>query len=341
MRAIRLEEPERFVHIDIDEPSAPGPGEALLRTHRMGVCGTDLGGYLGKMPFFGYPRIIGHELGVEVLDTGPGVANVKPGDRCSVEPYMNCGHCFACRRGATNCCQTNQTLGVMCDGGLCERFVLRADKLHPSASLSYEQLSLVETLAIGCHAADRGASREGDHVMVIGAGPIGLAAVEFVRLTGAQLTVMDMVESRLAFCRKTYGIENLIRYESDDQALTEAMRITSDDRFVVVIDATGNHHSMSAALKYVAQTGTLVYVGITNQAISFPHSEFHKPEITLKASRNALPTDFSRIIRLIEDGTINTDPWITHRTGFDEMIKDFPAFTKPETGVLKAVVSVS
>lgn len=340
MRAIRLEEPQRFAHIDIDEPSAPGPGEALLRTHRMGVCGTDVGGYLGKMPFFGYPRIIGHELGVEVLEVGAGVTNVKPGDRCSVEPYMNCGHCFACRRGATNCCQTNQTLGVMCDGGLCERFVLRADKLHPSTSLSYEQLTLVETLAIGCHAADRGASREGDQVMIIGAGPIGLAAVEFVRLTGAKLTVMDMVDSRLAFCRKTYGIENLIRYESDDQALAETMRLTNEDRFVVVIDATGNHHSMAAAMKYVAQTGTLVYVGITSQAISFPHSDFHKPEMTLKASRNALPTDFSRIIRLIEDGTIDTDPWITHRTGFDEMIKDFPDFTKPESGVLKAVVSV-
>jgi threonine dehydrogenase-like Zn-dependent dehydrogenase len=87
MRAIRLNQPREFCDIQIDEPAAPGPGQALVRTHRMGICGSDVGGYLGKMPFFKYPRIPGHELGVEVLAVGPGVTNVKPGDRCSVEPY--------------------------------------------------------------------------------------------------------------------------------------------------------------------------------------------------------------------------------------------------------------
>lgn len=341
MRAIRLEEPKRFVHVDVDPPAPPGPGQALVRTHQMGVCGTDLGGYLGKMPFFGYPRIIGHELGVEVLEVGDGVSGVQAGDRCSIEPYLNCGRCYACRRGATNCCETNQTLGVMCDGGLCERFLIRADKLHRSQTLSYEQLALVETLAIGCHACDRSGSGEGDHVLVVGAGPIGLAAVEFVRLTGATVTVMDMVASRLDFCRATYGIENLICYESDPQTMDQVMQITGGDRYAVVIDATGNHYSMSGTMHYVAHTGTLVYVGITNQHVSFLHSVFHKPEMTLKASRNALPGDFQRIIRLIEEGTVNTDPWITHRTDFDHLIDQFPAYVQPETGVIKAVVQVT
>lgn len=341
MRAIRLEEPQRFVPVDIDEPRPPGEGQALVRTHQMGICGTDLGGYLGKMPFFNYPRIIGHELGVEVLEIGPGVSGVQPGDRCSIEPYLNCGRCYPCRRGATNCCESNQTLGVMCDGGLCERFVIRADKLHRSQTLSYEQLALVETLAIGCHAADRGGSGKNDQVLVIGAGPIGLATLEFVRLTGAQLTVMDMVESRLDFCRETYGVENRIRYESAQQALDEVLRFTSGDRYPVVVDATGNHHSMTGAMHFVAHTGTLVYVGISSQNLSFPHPVFHKPEMTLKASRNALPSDFARIIRLIEEGTINTDPWITHRTDLDHMIEQFPAYARPETGVIKAVVQVT
>lgn len=341
MRAISLLEPENFSHVDVEAPAAPGPGMALVKTHRMGICGTDLGGYLGKFPFFGYPRIIGHELGVEVLELGDGVRNVAVGDRCSIEPYLNCGSCYACRRGFTNCCETNQTLGVMCDGGLCERFVIRADKLHASQSLSYEQLALVETLAIGCHAADRGDSGEGDHVLVIGAGPIGLSAIEFARLTGAQVTVMDMVESRLQFCRQTYGIENLIRFQSPEQVLEEVMRITNRDKYAVVIDATGNPHSMTGAMQYVAQTGTLVYVGITNQNLTFEHATMHKPEMTIKASRNALPTDFARIIRLIEEGTIDTDPWITHRVSFDNMIAEFPSYTRPETGVIKAVVDVS
>ncbi len=341
MRAISLLEPEKFSYVEVDAPAAPRPGMALVKTHRMGICGTDLGGYLGKFPFFGYPRIIGHELGVEVLALGDGVDNVAVGDRCSIEPYLNCGKCYACRRGATNCCETNQTLGVMCDGGLCERFLIRADKLHASQSLSYEQLALVETLAIGCHAADRGGSGQGEHVLVIGAGPIGLSAIEFVRLTGAQVTVMDMVESRLQFCRQTYGIENLIRFQSPEQVLADIMQITNRDKYAVVIDATGNPHSMTGAMHYVAQTGTLVYVGITNQNLTFEHATMHKPEITIKASRNALPSDFSRIIRLIEEGTIDTDPWITHRVSFDNMVAEFPSYTHPETGVIKAVVDVS
>jgi 2-desacetyl-2-hydroxyethyl bacteriochlorophyllide A dehydrogenase len=341
MRAIRLDEPKTFRHVDIAEPDRPGPGQALVRTHRMGICGTDLGGYLGKMPFFKYPRIPGHELGIEVLEVGPGVTNVRPGDRCSVEPYMNCGDCYPCRRGNGNCCEKLNVIGVMIDGGLCERFVVRADKLHPSSKLTYEQLALVETLAIGCHAVDRAAPRPEDHILIIGAGPIGLATLEFARLTGATITVMDLVASRLEFCRDRYGVPHTILSRGDGTELEEAKRITGGDRFAVVVDATGDHKSMSSALSFVAHTGTLVYVGITSDSVSFAHPALHRPEMTIKGSRNALPKDFGRIIRLIEDGTIDTAPWITHRTPFDALIDRFDSYTKPETGVIKAIVELT
>ncbi len=148
MKALLLEAPRNFLRIDTDEPASPGPGEALVRVHRVGICGTDIGGYLGKMPFFSYPRIPGHELGVEVLAVGEGVENVEPGDRCAVEPYINCQTCHACTRGKTNCCEKHQTLGVHCDGGLRPRFLVPARKLHISTKLAYEQLALVETLAV-------------------------------------------------------------------------------------------------------------------------------------------------------------------------------------------------
>ena len=341
MRALSLERPEKFVEVDIQPPTRPGPDEVLLKTHCMGVCGTDIGGYLGKFPFFNYPKIIGHELGVEVLEVGANVSHLKVGDRCSVEPYMNCGKCFACRRGFTNCCQFNETLGVMTDGGLRERFILRADKVHPSRSLSFEQLALVETLAIGCHAVDRSECTGADDVLIIGAGPIGLSAIEFSRLTGARLIVMDLVQGRLDFVRQTYGVDDTILFENPGQALAQVNQLTNGDRCRVVIDATGNAASMSAAIQYVAQTGTLVYVGISNQELSFLHGTFHKPEMDVRASRNAMPSDFTKIIRLIENGVIRTDPWITHRTTFDQLADEFPKFTKPETGVIKAMVEVN
>lgn len=338
MKAILLQQPRRFEQIDIDEPGRPGAGEAVVRVHRVGICGTDVSGYLGKMPFFSYPRIPGHELGVEVVEVGPGVTNVKPGDRCSVEPYMNCGNCHACRKGASNCCANLKVLGVMTDGGLRERFTLRADKLHPSAKLSFDQLALVETLAIGCHAVDRSALTRGENCLVIGAGPIGLSSIVFAMLTGARVIVLDVNPPRLEFCKKTMGVDETLVVSN---AVVEDLRRVTDGALPdVVIDATGNNVSMSNAFGYVAPTGRLVYVGITTKEVTFTHPTFHKPEGTLLCSRNALPRDFTRIIKLIEEGQIDTRPWITHRTGFDEMAGVFESFTKPETGVIKAVVEV-
>ena len=338
MKALRLDQPGKFTQIDIPEPSKPLAGEALVRVHRVGICGTDISGYQGKMPFFSYPRIPGHELGVEVVAVGEGVTNVKPGDRCSVEPYMNCGHCHACRKGASNCCANLKVLGVMTDGGLCERFVLPARKLHPSSTLSFEQLALVETLAIGCHAVDRSALTRGENCLVIGAGPIGLSAIVFVKLTGAKIIVMDMNQQRLDFCKSVMGVdETLIPGE---QLMDDLRRVTNGDLPDVVIDATGSNVSMSNAFGYIAPTGRLVYVGITTKDVTFKHPIFHRPEGTLLCSRNALPRDFARIINLIETGQIDTRPWITHRTPFAELPSVFDSFTKPETGVIKAVVEV-
>lgn len=341
MRAIRLEQPKQFQRVEIDEPGNPGEGEVLVRTHRMGICGSDVSGYLGKMPFFKYPRIPGHELGVEVLEVGAGIHNVRPGDRCSVEPYMNCGLCYACRRGRGNCCQKLDVIGVMVDGGLRERFLIRADKLHPSGKLNYDQLALVETLAIGCHACDRGESRQGDHVLIIGAGPIGLATLEFVRLTGATITVMDMVAERLEFCRRMYGVGHTVQFQGDSSDIEQLRSITNGDMYAVVVDATGSNKSMSACVGYAAHTGVVVYVGITTQEISIPHPMLHRPELTVKGSRNALPADFPRIISLIEDGTIDTTRWITHRTSFDTVIDDFDRLSRPESGVIKAIIDVA
>lgn len=338
MKALSLDSPKHWKRIDVPGPEKPGPGEALVQVHQVGICGTDISGYLGKMPFFSYPRIPGHELGVEVVDIGPGVSNVRPGDRCSVEPYLNCQQCYACRRGHTNCCETNQTLGVHCDGGLRPRFLVPARKLHISRKLAFEQLALVETLAIGCHATNRAAPQANESCLIIGAGPIGLATLEFVKLTGAKTIVLDMNEQRLDFCRKVMGVRHTIKLSDN---LEKDLREVTDGHLPdVVIDATGNVGSMSSAFSLTTHAGRLVFVGITLEEVRFRHAVFHKSEGTLLCSRNALPGDFTRIIELIEEGRLDTRPWITHRAAFDELIDVFPSYTRPETGVIKAIVAV-
>jgi alcohol dehydrogenase len=338
MKALSLEAPKQWKRIDVSPPAPPGPGEALVRVYNVGICGTDISGYLGKMPFFSYPRIPGHELGVEVLQVGAGVTNVAPGDRCAVEPYINCQQCYACRRGHTNCCEKHQTLGVHCDGGLRPQFLVPARKLHVSRKLTFEQLALVETLAIGCHAVERSALKAHESCLIIGAGPIGLATLEFVKLTGAKTIVLDMNETRLEFCRRVMGVQHTVRLS--DNAEPELRALTDGHLPDVVIDATGNVGSMSNAFGLITHAGRLVFVGITTEEVHFRHPLFHKPEGTLLCSRNALSADFTRIIGLIEAGQIDTRPWITHRAKFDELIDVFPSYARPETGVIKAVVEV-
>jgi alcohol dehydrogenase len=292
------------------------------------------------MPFYSYPRIPGHELGVEVVAVGPGVGGIRVGDRCSVEPYINCQKCYSCRTGHTNCCENHQTLGVHCDGGLRPFFKVPARKLHVSRALSFEQLALVETLAIGCHAIDRGNPQSGEVVLVIGAGPIGLSVVEFAKLSGARTVVMDMNANRLRFVREVMGVADTIEATGTDADLSALAELTGGTLAQVVVDATGSHHSMSAALKYVGFAGRLVYVGVTSEEVHFPHPLMHRREISVLASRNALSPDFSRIIGLIEHGSINALPWMTHRAALEEVPAVFTQWMRPESAVLKALVSI-
>ena len=341
MKALLLEQPKAFRFIDTPEPPSPEAGEAVVRVHAVGICGTDYGGYLGKMPFFSYPRIPGHELGVEVVAVGPGVTNVRPGDRCCVEPYINCQRCYSCRRGLTNCCEHHQTLGVHCDGGLRPLFTVPARKLHASPNLSHAQNALVETLAIGCHAIDRGAPKPGETVLIIGAGPIGLSALEFAKLSGARVIVMDMAETRLAFVREKMGVADTLVARGDGSDEAAIAGLTDGRSCDVVVDATGSAASMARALTLCSFGGRLVYVGITQSELVFPHAPvMHRRELTILASRNALSRDFSRIIGLIETRTIDTGPWITHRVPFADTMETFPRLLEPGSGVLKAVIEL-
>ncbi|MEZ0298199.1 MAG: zinc-binding alcohol dehydrogenase family protein [Candidatus Methylacidiphilales bacterium] len=344
MNTIFLEEPGRLSLTQAPPLARPlATGEARVRVHRIGVCGTDIHAFGGRQPFFSYPRILGHELGVEVLEVATDIINISVGDRCSVEPYMNCGRCIACRRNKPNCCISLKVLGVHTDGGMREEFIMPAHKLHSSASLNYDQLALVETLGIGCHAVQRASLESGEFALVIGAGPIGLAVTQFALEAGAKVILMDISECRLGFCRGQLGVQHAIHSlnVSHETILSQLSEITNGDLPTAVFDATGNPQSMKSAFQYPAAGGRMVFVGLFPGEVSFDDPNFHRREMTLMGSRNAHPSDFSRIIRLIEEGRINTTPWITHRAKFSDVPECFPLWTQPSTGVIKAMIEVT
>ena len=337
MLQIVLEKPGQFAAVDGPEPVL-APGEALVRVHRIGVCGTDLHAFAGRQPFFTYPRILGHELGVEVIDPGSESHGLKPGDRCSVEPYINCGRCIACRRGRPNCCASLNVIGVHSDGGMRPRLALPARKLHRSAKLDFEQLALVETLGIGAHAVERAEPKNHDFVLVIGAGPIGLSVIQFALVTGATLAVMDISESRLAFCRDQLGVKHTLNGGPDVAAQLKA--IGGGDLPTIVIDATGNARSMAGTFDLAAHGGRIVFVGLFQGEVSFNDPNLHRRELTLCASRNAVPQTFRNTIALVEAGRIDTKPWITHRFALADTPAVFPRDIAGNPAVLKAMIEV-
>lgn len=339
MKTIILNQPQEFQLISRDFDDTLAENEALLKIHRIGICGTDYHAYRGRQPFFSYPRVLGHELGAEVVSLGSGAetSDIKIGDKVSVEPYLNCGVCQPCQNGKTNCCESLKVLGVHSDGGMAEYLKVPVNKLHKSAILQYEQLALVETLGIGSHAVQRANVSANDIVLVIGAGPIGLSVIQFAKINGAKIAVMDFSKQRLDFANEVIGIDKSI-VATEDFSADDLRRILEGKLPTVVFDATGNAQSMMKAFSYVAFGGKLVYVGLFQGEVTFFDPDFHRREITLLASRNALPTDFKHIISKMESGEINTKAWLTHEAAFDDLPTVFETWLDPKSQVIKAMV---
>lgn len=339
INAIILKEPGHLEKIQTTLITELKPDEVLLKVHRIGICGTDLHAFRGKQPFFSYPRILGHELGVEVLEIGSGVMDLKIGNRCAVEPYFNSTQDQAVRQGKTNCGENLSVFGVHEDGGMREFIVLPARYLHKSDKLSYEQLALIETLSIGFHAVKRADVREDDKVLVIGAGPIGLATIQFSKISKAKTVVMDINQERLDFCKTNLKVDGIVNAKSD-KVIEDLRTVFDGDLPTVVLDATGNQQSMKSTFDYVAFGGKIVFIGLYQGDFTFFDPLFHRKEITLMASRNSLGKDFDEIISLVEKGILDTGPWITHRVLFQDLPDKFESFLDSKNGVIKAMVEL-
>jgi 2-desacetyl-2-hydroxyethyl bacteriochlorophyllide A dehydrogenase len=340
MKTIVLEQPGQLRLVDTTPLERPAAGEALVRVRRVGICGTDLHAFKGEQPFFSYPRILGHELGVEIvaLGTVDRQMALAAGDYCSVNPYLNCGHCGACRRGRPNCCLNLKVLGVHTDGGMRELIAVPIAKLHKSSTLALDQLALVEMLCIGAHAVMRAQLTPGEEVLVIGAGPIGLSAIQFAQLAGANVIGMEVSEHRREFCRRQLGVDRWI--DGRREPLPQIQDLLSGDLPTAVFDATGNAGSMMRAFNYVAHGGKLIFVGLFQGDMTFHDPDFHRRELTLLSSRNATDDDFAQAIALLEAGKIDTAAWITHRVSPEELPSAFPGWVKPESGVVKAMLEI-
>ncbi len=310
-------------------------GRSIIKIKRIGICGTDLHAFEGTQPYFSYPRILGHELAGELVETD--LPDFRIGEPVTFIPYYNCENCVACKAGKPNCCVNIAVAGVHTDGGMTEYLSVPSRLLVHGDGLGFEELALIEPLAIGAHGIRRAGIAHGEFVLVIGAGPIGLGTMEFAKIAGARVIAMDINTQRLEFCKAVLDIPYAVDGLSDDIA-GQLKSITNGDMPTVVIDATGNLKAINHAFQYLAHGGRYVLVGLQKDNITFSHPEFHKREATLMSSRNATRTDFENVISALKQEKISPTTYITHRTHFDEVATEFKNWLNPANGVIKAMV---
>lgn len=311
-----------------------GPDEVLLRMRRVGLCGTDYHIYAGNQPFLAYPRVMGHELAGEVI-SAPAGSSLREGQVVTVNPYLACGQCRSCARGKPNCCTNISVLGVHADGGMCDHLAVPESAVVDATGLTLDQAAMVEFLAIGAHAVARAKVAAGDRVLIVGAGPIGVAAGLFARADGADVTIIDVREARLERARSKLGFTAAFALGPDLR--DRLAHITEGEFFDCVFDATGNLPAMCGGLDYLAHGGTYCLISVVKGDLVFSDPEFHKRETTLIGSRNALSSDFVRVIAAIRDGVIPTGELHTHSVDADHLPVRMPELIAEAEYVLKAI----
>ena len=330
MRALVLHAPGKWGWEDIQEPDGEG---VLVRVQQVGICGTDYQAIRGCQPFFTYPRRLGHEISVQVLESA---GDLVHGMYCAVNPYMFCADCQACKRGDTNCCYELRVLGIHQDGAFTRLMRLPSFSLHPSASLPPTVLALVEPLVVGYHAVKRARISAQDQVLVVGQGPIGLACALMAKAMGADLAVMDIREDR-----RQSGLRLTERALAPGKNPEIVVREAFDgDLPVTVIEATGNRAAVHQSYQLVASGGTLVFVGLYVGNFEFDDPDFHRRELTLRASRNGTHDDFCAVMSLLENGTVDPSWFITDQISFNE-VPDRIGSLDGARGCIKAMVDMN
>lgn len=325
-------EPGKFVLEERPAVTDLPEGWVLIDICAVGLCGTDYHILEGKHPYLQYPRVIGHELSGRVVKDGEGWSE---GNLVVVNPYISCGKCRACKRGKPNCCTNIEVMGVHRDGGLTPQLAVPSQNLILADGLTSQQAAMVEFLAIGAHAVQRSDIMQDDQVLVTGVGPIGIGVALFAQLKGAQVSLLDLDEKRLEMAIKDFG------FNRGYQSIDDAIAATDGEGFDAVFDASGHKGAIETGFAAVGHGGSYILVSVVKDDITFSDPEFHKREMRLIGSRNALASDFDWVMSAIREKQIDTDALCSAVIGREELADRFVKLASDRGGLIKVIVELS
>ena len=307
------------------DPEA-GPGDVVVAVTMAGLCGTDYRIWSGDRPV-AYPRVMGHEFIGRVVSVGSGVSRVAVGDRVAVEPNYSCGSCPLCREGNRNLCLSRVAVGIDVDGCFAEsaRVPERCCWQAP-AGVADEDLLVTEPLAVVVRAVNRGAPQFGESAAVVGAGTLGLLALQVLKGRGARVLVVGRSARRLPLAREL-GADATLRV-GEEPLERAAQRISGREGVDCVIETAGTPEAVSHALALVRPGGRVILTGLPHEPTPVEFFSVVRREITLTGSM-IYQDEFPEAMRLVGAGTVRTRPLITHRFGLDEISRAFAVHREP------------
>lgn len=302
MKAIEITKPFEIKIIDKEKPII-NDGEALLKVLYCGICGADVASFTGNQPFTTYPRIPGHEFSAQIVEIPENDRGLKKGDVVTCNPYFNCGECYSCRRGIVNACTDNQTMGVQRDGSFQEYITMPVERIIDGKGLSAQELALIEPFSISNHALSRAEVKQGNNLLIMGAGPIGLFALLKAKAMGANVAIADMLSSRLELA-KEYGADKVINVKEQNLE-KECHSFTAGNGFDVCVEACGAPETFLNCIDNAAHGANIILIGNGKRETTFVHSVILKKELNIFGSRNAFTKDFEELIEFVKAGKVN------------------------------------
>jgi (R,R)-butanediol dehydrogenase/meso-butanediol dehydrogenase/diacetyl reductase len=335
---------------EVTSPTAPGPGEVLVRPYWCGICGTDLHEFaMGPIVIPSsphplnrseLPQILGHEFSAEIVAVGAGVTSVKEGQRVSVMPLLYCGECYYCRRGLNHLCVSMACVGLSFGwGGIAELAVLPAS--HVSVlpdEVSDLQGALIEPAAVAAYGVDTAGVRPGDTVLITGAGPIGALAALYAFSLGARVIVSEVNSTRAALAT-SLDVGDVLDPSSTD--VTAWVKDATNGIGVdAVIECSGNERALQTALAAVRSAGRISQTGLHTKAAAIDPMVLSEHDITLAGTWCYPVTDWPRIIGLVGSGRLPVDKVVSDQIAMDDIVaKGFETLLSPTGDQVKVLVN--
>ena len=336
MKAIKVIEPFKVEIVDVPKPEIKNDDDVIVRITSGGICGSDIGIYNGTNSLATYPRLIGHEFGGIVTETGKDVTSVKAGDKVAVDPVISCGHCYACRIGRHNVCSALEVMGVHRDGGFAE-FVCAPEanihKFHKDFDESF--LGLVEPFTIGVEINRRGQITKGDKVLIMGSGPIGIAAMQVAKRNGAEVIMTDLVKERLDKAL-SMGTDEVVLV-SEENLEERLLKFTDGEGIPVIVDTVCIPSSFEQSVQLACPAGRIVVLGLKNVPSQITMADITKKELTIAGSR-LNNNCFDEVIAGFEDGTLHPEQLMTKSYNYKDVMEALTMITEHPQDVLKLVL---